>query len=254
MPLKIESYSLSDVGLVRPHNEDFWGLIEGENFFALADGMGGHASGEVAAEMAVTEVCDLMREVFADPAAQDRGVEDIADLLSSVIMQANELIFEKGCSSEELHGMGTTLCCLYLHEEGVVHAHVGDSRIYRMRKGQLSLLTQDHSLLREMLDTGELQESEAEEFVYRNILTKAVGTDPKVTPSVHVDPLVENDLYLLCSDGLTDLLSKDEIEEIVDRYENLEKCGKSLVAAALEKGGHDNTTVVLVRFKGISDS
>lgn len=244
---KTESFALTHVGLVRPHNEDFWGQIEGENFFALADGMGGHASGEVASEMAVVEVCNLMREVFADPGAPERSVEDYADLLSVVVTQVNDLIFEKGCSSKELTGMGTTFCALHLHPQGVAYAHIGDSRIYRFRNQTLEPLTRDHSLLTELIDSGEIEEEEGESSPLRNIITKAMGTDPDVTPTVKVDTLRDEDLYLICSDGLTDLISNERIEKILQDFPNLKDCATHLIDQALSEGGYDNTTVILVR-------
>ena len=167
--------------------------------------------------------------------------------IKSGIELVNQIIYEMGRGDEILLGMGTTLCCLHFHEEGIIYAHVGDSRIYRLRNDKLSQLTKDHSLLRELVDKGSISESDSKEFAYKNIITKAVGTEPYVTPTVQTADYRDDDLYLMCSDGLTDLISKHEIETILKENADLKICAEALVQAAKDKGGFDNITVVLLK-------
>jgi protein phosphatase len=144
--------------------------------------------------------------------------------------------------------MGTTLCCLSFHPEGLIYAHVGDSRIYRLRQGQLEQLTQDHSLLRELIELGQLSEQQAEEFLYKNIITKAIGTELSVEPSVAQTNLEEGDVLLMCTDGLTDLVCRKEMQELLNRYPE-EEAVQMLVGKAKENGGYDNITIILVKVK-----
>jgi len=145
-----------------------------------------------------------------------------------------------------LGGMGTTLCCLYFHKEYVIWGHVGDSRIYRLRKNRIEQLTQDDSLLREMTDGGRASEYDPEDFSYKSILTKAVGTEQKVSPAMSLAMIEPGDLFLLCTDGLSDMLSRVEIEAHLNQAYTVEEKVRSLIAAAKQKGGCDNITTVLV--------
>ena len=247
MKPNITAYGRSDSGLVRPHNEDYWGWDLDHHFFVLADGMGGHKAGEVAAKRAVEELCLEVKNIFDHSSDEEESVREFADDLYGAIARVNHSVFDLGCSAESLHGMGTTLCALLVHEKGIVYAHVGDSRIYRHRRGCLKLLTKDHSLLSEMLDLGKIEEHEAEDFMYRNIITKAIGTDPTVKPAVDIDAIEDEDIYLLCSDGLSDLVSNNEIDEILNRKSSIEERADQLIMLANEKGGYDNITVLLLK-------
>lgn len=246
MPFKIQVYGLSDIGLQRENNEDVWAELPEEHLYVLADGMGGHQAGEVASSEAVSCFCELMRKVLAK---ENRvlNLKEMRFAIKSGIELVNQIIYEMGRGDEILLGMGTTLCCLHFHEEGIIYAHVGDSRIYRLRNDKLSQLTKDHSLLRELVDKGSISESDSKEFAYRNIITKAVGTEPYVTPTVQTTDYRNDDLYLMCSDGLTDLISKHEIETVLKENPDLKNCAEVLVQAAKDKGGFDNITVVLLK-------
>lgn len=142
--------------------------------------------------------------------------------------------------------MGTTLCLLHVQEEGVVFAHVGDSRIYRLRSGVLSLLTRDHSLLSELMELGQLKEEEAAEFHHKNIITRAIGSEPSVRPTIQVESLLDGDIFILCSDGLSDPLSTKEIEYILNESGSLSLAAANLIHLSKMRGGHDNITLLLV--------
>lgn len=254
MPLKVQTCGLTNKGLVRQNNEDVWDEIPERNFYLIADGMGGHQAGEVASLETVKTLCRIIRKQLPDRATHKIPLKEMREIVFHAIEEVNTIVYQLGSSVEELKGMGTTLCCVCLQEDGLVYAHVGDSRIYRLRKEKLKLLTKDDSLLWEMLDLGQIDESQVMEFQYKNILTKAIGTGPFVVPTVHVGDLHDGDLYLLCTDGLTDLLSREEIESILNRSLNLKSGAETLIATANEKGGHDNITVVLVQVQKADES
>lgn len=246
MQYTLQACGFSDTGLVRQNNEDYWAHILEDNFFVLADGMGGHQAGEVASREAVTHLCRLLKEAGLDQ-FQKKSLDELEDLLRSAIQQLNGKIFALSCQNEKWKGMGTTLCCLLIHPEGIVYAHVGDSRIYRFRQGVLEQLTQDHSLLRELMDLGQLGEPDMDKFLYRNILTRAVGTEPIVEPEVHSSDVQIDDVYLLCSDGLTDMVAPDEIQNILSHSNTIHETTKKFIKTAKDRGGHDNITVILIK-------
>lgn len=243
----LSSYGLTDVGLVRQNNEDVWGYLPEHHLFILADGMGGHQAGEVAAREAVVFLGSCLRKFFAEREASECSLEEVQQGIYDAIENTNQFVYELSLSHDLLKGMGTTLCCLYFHNEYVIHAHVGDSRIYRVRHGHIEQLTQDHSLLRELLDHGKLQDREKGELLYKNIITKAIGTEVEIEPAINLSLIQPDDLYLLCSDGLTDLLSKEEIEQFLKQPYTVEEKVRSLIHAAKQKGGYDNITVVLIQ-------
>lgn len=243
MPYKILAYGLSDIGQ-RQNNEDVWAQLPEEAFFALADGMGGHQAGEVAAREAVNHACWLFKQRLA--AASDKSLQGVSQILREVIKQVNEIIYDMGSQQTYLRGMGTTLCCVYIHSDGLIYGHVGDSRIYLLRKKTLQQLTQDHSLLRELIDLGQLDEQQADEFHYKNIITKAIGTEPFVEGNVQTMPLSPGDIILMCSDGLSDPVQSEEIQHIMTHVSDREM-GKQLIKAAKQRGGYDNVTVVIIK-------
>jgi serine/threonine protein phosphatase PrpC len=241
--MKFESCGISDVGLFRKNNEDAWAELPKERIFMLADGMGGHQAGEVAARSALHA---LVRFSIKRNKAANLSLNQAADKLKEDIAKVNAHVFRLGRKHPHLKGMGTTLCVLAFHKHGAILAHVGDSRIYRLRGGRLHLLTQDHSLLRELIDLGQIGEEGNQEFYYNHIITKAIGTEPKVVPSVHVEGFQPLDKYLLCTDGLTDILSAKEIEGILLKNESLSESCIELVNLSKKRGGHDNITLVLI--------
>lgn len=243
LALKVSACGLSDVGLVRQNNEDVWAELPELHFYVLADGMGGHLAGEVAAREAVDTFCRIVQKNFKEKKSLDESKE----LIRHALEQVNAHVFKMSRSVPDFKGMGTTLCILYLHDEGVIIAHVGDSRIYRLRKGKLEQMTKDHSLVSELVELGQIAEHQACDFVYKNIITRAIGTESSVEPTVKSVECFPEDTYLLCSDGLSDLLTSAEIEAIMKNQHLLSQSAKALVDRAKEKGGHDNITLVMVK-------
>lgn len=247
MDVKLTSYGLSDRGLVRKNNEDAWKALESLRFFVLADGMGGHQAGEIASRTAVDLLCELIKDRLPEHPDHPDYLEDASERISQTVQEVNRAVHEHGCQTKHLEGMGTTLCCLLIQPAGCVVVNVGDSRLYRLRNLKLKQITQDHSLLRDMLDRGSLTKAREREFQYRHILTKAIGTEDSVAPSSYTIDVQKDDLYLLCSDGLTDLVSDTEIQSIANLMSsNPQSVAHALVNAAKDHGGHDNITVVAV--------
>ena len=240
---QLESFGLTDVGLVREHNEDVWAAYPTNRLFILADGMGGHSSGEIASKEAVNHLFTLFTSWH------DSHIASIAEtkmFFANALTQVNSWVYKKGLQDENLKGMGTTLCALFFHHKEAILAHVGDSRIYRLRNKQLELLTEDHSLIAELLALGAMSAQEAETFPYKHILTRAIGTQPKVEPSIASVEVEAGDLFMLCSDGLTNYLSHEQITEILEQDLSLPQLGQALVDLANRNGGGDNITLILI--------
>lgn len=253
MPYKILAFGLTDIGLVRQNNEDVWAEVPSLRFFVLADGMGGHQAGEIAAREAANALCKDIKKRF-DQMHGDVSIREAHDAIREAIQHTNSVVYRMSRSDIDLRGMGTTLCCLKFHEKGLVYAHVGDSRIYRLRDQKLVQLTQDHSLLRELVDMGQLNEQQATDFLYKNIITKAIGTESSVDPSVHVTEVTPGDVFLMCSDGLSDLLTRKDIETVLMKSPTLKDAAMKLVSDAKEKGGYDNVTVVMAKVESIDET
>jgi protein phosphatase len=249
MPYKVVSSAFSDVGLVRENNEDYWKQLTKEHFFVIADGMGGHQAGEIAAKEAVEHLC----KIFQKSLVKSSRLSDLQFYLFQAIQEVNDIIFQMAFTHEKLKGMGTTLCCVYVHPDGLLYGHVGDSRIYRLRDNQIEQLTHDHSLLRELMDLGQINAQQAEDFLYKNIITRAIGTEPFVEPTVQVSNLQAGDILLMCTDGLSDLLSEEEMRHVLTRNPDKE-LAKELVKVAKKKGGYDNVTVLIVKIQDEDES
>ncbi len=242
------------VGMKRKHNEDRFGLPDDERLMIVADGMGGHASGEVASQMAVETVMAYFKATQDDPELtwpfkMDRGPRYGANRMSVAIKLANQRIHETAQRSEELHGMGTTIVAGLFMDDRVVLAHVGDSRAYRLRKQQLLQLTEDHSLLNDYLKMSRLREEEAGRFQQKNVIVRALGMKESVQVDLQLDIPQMDDIYLLCSDGLTGMVPDPQITEILNDEEDLDSACERLIAAANDSGGVDNITVVLARLE-----
>lgn len=253
MPYKILAFGQTDIGLVRQNNEDVWAELPSLRFFVLADGMGGHQAGEIAAREAVNGICKEIKKKFGH-GHESMTLRQAHDDVRDAIQHTNSIVYKMGRSDPDLRGMGTTICCLKFHEKGLIYGHIGDSRIYRLRDRKLAQLTQDHSLLRELVDMGQLNEQQATDFLYKNIITKAVGTESSVEPAVHVTEVLSGDIYLMCTDGLSDLLARKEIETILNNSASLNEAAMKLVSEAKEKGGHDNVTVVMAKVESIDET
>jgi len=228
-----EHASLTDVGRQRQSNEDSY--LDREPVFAVADGMGGARAGEVASRMAV--------EAFDDQG--DGGSPE--DRLRHVATEANRRIYEMAQSDTEHAGMGTTLTAAMVTGREVAVGHVGDSRLYRLRGGKLERLTEDHSLVEELVRQGRLSPEEAENHPQRSIITRALGPEPDVDVETFTHTARDGDVYLICSDGLSGMVSEDDITAILERADSLDAAARELVEAANRAGGKDNITVVLFR-------
>lgn len=242
---EIESYGISDIGLVRPNNEDVWIELPEHQFYALADGMGGHNAGEVAAKEAILELCDSIHKLFS--CSQNLTLEQSKEYLRLGIFNANQWVRSLAKDHASLSGMGTTLCCLFILKNDLVYTHLGDSRIYLFRK-HLKRLTEDHTISQQVLDPSSMQ------LRLKTVITQAIG------PTSHIDPLIKslslenNDLVLLCSDGLSDALSDQELEALLRENPKMKECAHLLIDRAKAKGGRDNITVVLIKFKTCKES
>jgi protein phosphatase len=235
-----EQFSHSDTGRQRRGNED--AFLERAPLFVVADGMGGAQGGEVASRIAI--------EQFADGiGADDAG--DPAERLAGRAQSANAEIYARAQDDADLAGMGTTLTAAYVGEREISFAHVGDSRAYRFHDGRLERVTHDHSLVEELIRQGRLTAEEAEEHPQRSIITRALGPEPNVDVDMITLDGVDGDVYLLCSDGLTSMLSEGEVEQIAASGGTLEDVGRALIAAANKAGGRDNITVILFRLEEV---
>jgi protein phosphatase len=237
----LKSFGISDIGLNRPNNEDVWAALPEIGFFALADGMGGHSAGEIAAKEAIESLLSSVKEI------KNTSCMDLIIEMRCAIQKANRSVYQMGQKSKDLYGMGTTLCCLIWTPECIVYAHIGDSRIYRLRNKKLELLTRDHSLLAKWLATGKLAEECATPFPYKNVITRAIGTTRKAKPEIAVASHEIGDLYILCTDGLHDVLNLNEMEEIMNRSVDLDIASNQLIEAAKLKGSSDNITLLIIQ-------
>jgi serine/threonine protein phosphatase PrpC len=249
MSLILDVAGLTDVGLVRTSNEDSFGYDERLGIFVVCDGMGGHAAGEVASRIAVDTVLGYFRE--REPAVrQDAYLDDAplgARLLAEAVKQANDAILEYAEVHKNTSGMGTTLVAVRFIDDTVSIANVGDSRIYLLRDGQLLQLTEDHSLVMEQVRRGMLTLEEAKRSSAQNIITRALGTDETTLPDLGEFPAQAGDVLLLATDGVLRHVEDNEIREILLQVTSLKAACATLIDAANEGGGDDNSTCVLVR-------
>ena len=248
----LEIASCTDPGVVRSHNEDSIAADPVTGLAVLADGMGGYNAGEVASGMATSVIVTEMHQILAgtrpfdlDPASR----QPIAPrLLREQVLKANAAIFHAAQTQPQYAGMGTTLVASLFYDNRVLVAHLGDSRLYRMRQGELSQLTRDHSLLQEQIDSGLLTREQAKYAQHKNLVTKALGIDPTVEPELQEYPARPGDIYLLCSDGLCDMVDDDDIALALTALSaNLNLAAQQLVQMANDNGGRDNISVILVR-------
>ena len=224
----------TDIGLVRKTNED--GFHIGGNLFAVADGMGGHQAGEVASRLALEVLADYPIE-GADPQSS----------LRKAFQKANEVIYAKAQQDEALIGMGTTLTALFIAEGRLWVAHVGDSRAYLCRRQDLIQLTQDHSVVGELVRNGDLSAQEARFHPHRNLLTRALGTAAAVEVDVFATEWQHDDKVLLCTDGLSGPLEDDEIRQIIQEHDDPQRAVDELIKQARKRGAPDNVTAVLIK-------
>ncbi len=249
---KIEIVGQTHTGQVRQNNEDSIGFDSALGLLVLADGMGGHLGGEVASSLSVDTIIKSAQEnlpsIKTGQVDSDTGFSLESICIQEAIEQANDLIYRKSTEQFELRGMGTTLVVMAFYDNRFSLAHIGDSRCYRLRNKSMDQVTKDHSLLQELIDRGFYTPEEARKSLNKNLVTKALGIDPTTTPDVQEDLAMKNDIYLLCSDGLTDLVEDEYISLTIQRFsDNLEEAAKQLITKANQNGGKDNISVILCR-------
>ena len=231
--------SRTDIGCVRDHNED--SLVVAPPLYVVADGMGGHAAGEVASEIAVEVLAERAPKTL-DPEALARAVEE-----------ANLAIINAARIGEGRKGMGTTCTAAMLEDERLIIAQVGDSRAYLMHNGKLQQLTRDHSLVADLVEAGEITPAQARIHPQRSAITRALGSDPRTQPDMYEINVEAGDRLLLCSDGLSSMLEDDEIQTIMNRTDDPQLCAAQLVNGAIAAGGSDNVTVIVVNITGLAE-
>lgn len=239
---------ITDKGRTRINNEDnFRVILNGQNqpvAYVIADGMGGYNSGEIASSMAV----DLAQKLLPGLLTDEGSELDNADKLKKAAETINTGIYEKSKTDESLRGMGTTLDILIPCGQKAYIIHIGDSRVYRFRKGKLMKITNDHSYVNELLSKGMISDKEAEQHPDRHMLTKAVGCFPEADADIYITDKEENDIFLMCTDGIYNMLSDEEIEIVLSGFGTPEDICNRLILMANEKGGFDNITILTVCF------
>lgn len=226
----------TDIGCIRTTNEDNYLCIE-PHIYAVADGMGGHAAGEVASRIIVDTIRNNLSEKDTNECTEE--------CLKSVILEANQEILKASVDNPDYNGMGTTISLLYVHYGYATWAHVGDSRIYLLRDGQMQQITSDHSLVNELLQKNKITMKEAENYPHKNILTRAVGVSVNLNVDTGSCDIKEADKFIICSDGLTNMVSGDAIQNIC--YDkSIENKADKLVQTAVDNGGRDNITCIVV--------
>ena len=250
----LETVVRTDSGMVRSHNEDAVFADAGMGLAILADGMGGYNAGEVASGMATTLLAASLSQLVVEsslPAAEVLDPEFVEQRLLDEISAVNVAIFNASESQSQYAGMGTTLVVAYFYDNRMSVAHLGDSRLYRLRHGHLEQLTRDHSLLQEQLDSGIISPDEARYFQNKNLLTRALGVDPFVETEIHDYGMQPGDVVLLCSDGLNDMLDDEDVAQtLLAAGGDLTLAADQLVRMANDNGGRDNISVILVKVRG----
>ena len=247
---KIELFSLTDTGKVREHNEDAIAAEMDLGLMVLADGMGGYNAGEIASGIAVKTVIGMIRDSVERETRgliyAETGLTRQSIVLRDAIMRANKIIHQTAHSQAQCEGMGTTIVSCLFFDNRVSIAHVGDSRLYRLRNDQLERLTMDHSLLQELVDRGFYSPEEAERSTNRNYVTRALGVEPTVAVEVREDTVQKGDVYVLCSDGLSDMVEDEDIHLTISTFNaNLATAGEQLIRLSNDNGGRDNVSIVM---------
>lgn len=243
----MDIYGASDVGRIRSLNEDsfcIYGLDEGKEpgFCVLSDGMGGHNAGEVASQKTVQFIVETMRDKL------DLSKDVIPTEIKNAIKDANVRVFQMAASNQSQYGMGATLVLAVVLDTIIYLANVGDSRAYAYRNGELMQITKDHSVVEEMMANGSITPEEAKVHPQRNVITRAIGTDPSVEPDLFEYDYLPGDTLLLCSDGLSGMVDDEKIIEILGSNESAKEAVSALIKTANENGGQDNITAICIHF------
>ena len=249
---KLRLVGQSDTGRVREHNEDTIAFDPDMGLLILADGMGGYNAGEVASGIAVKTVVNLVRESVEREdlleGDSDSGLSRTAIILRDAIHRANKIIYQTARTQPQCEGMGTTIVGALFHDNRITIAHVGDSRLYRLRGAAFEQVTLDHSLLQELVDRGFYSAEEAQRAANKNYVTRALGVEATVEVEIQEHPVQRGDVYLLCSDGLSDMVEDDDIHLTINTFgANLETVAKQLIQLGNDNGGKDNLSVLLAQ-------
>jgi len=253
--MKIRYEAITDVGRKRKGNEDSVFVNPEQNLFVVADGMGGHAAGEVASRLAVDAINDFIELTGGDdeitwPFGLDDTISYDGNRLKTAVRFANKKVLETTKERSEYEGMATTVAAVLLEGDAANLAHVGDSRIYLLRASELSQLTYDHSWINEQIQSGVISADQARSHPLRNVVTRALGGKPDLLVDMQLQPMQPEDVLLLCSDGLTTMLPDDEICRLMaENVADVAQAARALVDAANAKGGEDNITVLLLKFE-----
>ena len=249
---KIKIHEITHTGMVRDHNEDAIGSDGDVGLLVLADGMGGYNAGEVASGIAVQTVTELATEGASREEREDRdpttGLLRQTIVLRDAVARANKIIYQTAQSQTHCEGMGTTLVAAMFYDDKISIAHVGDSRAYRLRDNKFEQITLDHSLLQELVDRGFYSEEEAQRSTNRNYVTRALGVEPTVEVEVNEYDVLPGDVYLLCSDGLSDMVEDEDIHLTISTFNaSLDVVGQQLVQLANDHGGRDNISIMMAQ-------
>jgi serine/threonine protein phosphatase PrpC len=247
---RLRFVGLTDTGKVREHNEDTIAFDADIGLLVLADGMGGYNAGEVASGIAVKTIVNLVREQveLQDLNVQDResGLSRPTIILRDAIHRANKIIYQTARTQPQCEGMGTTVVAALFFDNRITIAHVGDSRMYRQRSDKLEQVTMDHSLLQELVDRGFYSAEEAQRAANKNYVTRALGVEPNVDVEIQESAVQKGDAYILCSDGLSDMVEDEDIHLTINTFsDNLDTVAKQLIQLANDNGGRDNVSVVM---------
>lgn len=242
---QVKAYGLTDTGQIREANEDAFAVVDALGLYLVCDGMGGHAAGEVASHMAVDIIVQRMFQTARPGVEQTHAAQRMAEAM----VLANDRVHQAAQRSSHFKGMGTTVAAVKIERGRAIVGHIGDSRVYRWNeRSGLEQVTRDHSLLNQLLDDGSLLPEEVDNFPYNNIILRAIGIRAEVEPEVQTIACDTGDVFLMCSDGLTDMVYDSVIASIIGQYQHdLDRCAELLVDVANEAGGHDNISVVLAR-------
>jgi protein phosphatase len=253
---KLDCVGLTDTGRVREHNEDTISWDADLGLLVLADGMGGYNAGEVASGIAAKTIVNLVREYYAqedlDNSDDKAGLSRPTIILRDAIKRANKIVFQTAKTQPQCEGMGTTVVAALFYDNKVIVAHVGDSRMYRRRGEQFQQLTADHSLLQELVDRGFYTPAEAQRAANKNYVTRALGVEAEIEVEIHEHPAQRGDLYMLCSDGLSDMIEDEDIHLTISTFgANLETVAKQLVQLGNDNGGKDNISVLMAQVQDV---
>ncbi len=248
----LEIAGFTDTGLTRDHNEDYIGFDKSSGIAVLADGMGGHQAGEIASRMAVEEVLDQLKTLINMQTGRSVTGSQMLEFVSNTISSSNRKIFEASEANSIHSGMGTTVVAAVIKDSRLYAGHVGDSRLYLLRNRKLKRITKDHSLVQDLIDKGFYTENEARNASINHVVTRALGTSAEVEVDILQQSAMQGDVFLLCSDGLSDMISDAMMQQVLARPNaSLDVKARRLVGLANHFGGKDNISLILIRVESL---